>query len=82
MFLSGVGACLGVIRLAFVVVDVARVHELSSALLAGEMVRTSFFFRLGSVGALWRYAIYKETKALCLDEMVREEVVAAFGMGG
>ena len=29
--------------LAFVVVDVACVHELSSALLAGEVVRTPFF---------------------------------------
>ena len=44
MFLLGIIACIGAIRLAFVVVDVACVHELSSALLAGEVVRTSFFF--------------------------------------
>jgi hypothetical protein len=43
MFLLGIIACIGAIRLAFVVVDVACVHELSSALLAGEVVRTPFF---------------------------------------
>ena len=44
MFLSGAVSRSGAIRLAFVVVDVACVYELSSALLAGEVVRTSFFF--------------------------------------
>lgn len=34
MFLSGVVSRLGVIRLAFMVVDAARVYELSPALLA------------------------------------------------
>jgi len=43
MFLSGAVSRSGAIRLAFVVVDVACVHELSSALLAGEVVRTPFF---------------------------------------
>jgi len=43
MFLLGIIACIGAIRLAFVVVDVACVHELSSALLVGEVVRTPFF---------------------------------------
>ena len=44
VFLSGAVSRSGVIRLAFVVVDVGCVHELSSALLAREVVRTSFFF--------------------------------------
>ena len=43
VFLLGIIASIGAIRLAFVVVDVACVHELSSALLAGEVVRTPFF---------------------------------------
>ena len=43
MFLPGIIACIGAIRLAFLVVDGACVNELSSALLAGEVVRTSFF---------------------------------------
>ena len=40
VFLSGAVSRPGVVRLAFVVVDVGCVHELSSALLAGEVVRT------------------------------------------
>ena len=43
VFLSGAVSRPGVVRLAFVVVDVGCVHELSSALLAGEVVRTPFF---------------------------------------
>lgn len=46
-----------------------------------EMVRTSFLVWLGSTGILWWYPLFKETKILCLDEMVWKKNIATLRMG-
>lgn len=81
MFYSYVVAGFGIIFMVIMVVHVNSFVCISYSLLVGANVEESFNIRLGSVKALWRYALFEEKKILQLDEALLQEKTARFKMG-
>lgn len=81
MFPADAVACRGLVVRLFMVVDGASFRDLSSFLLAGEVVPSSFRFRLGSDGELRRYALSQKAEIVCVDEVVWKKDIAFVRLG-